>query len=461
MKVTQYTTLRRDLTDADAAPDAALRVQPVRPMGDCLVNARTVSIDDKPLRGRYTGVGAAITGASCYLLSTLPPQARRGFLEKIYGRDGLNLNVGRISVGSSDYSAEVYTYDDGPADIGLERFSVERDRAYVLPMIREALSVNPDLYLFASPWSPPGWMKTGGCIAGGYMRDRYVACYADYIVRFLREYADNGVPVRAVTPQNEPDTDQYGLMPACRWHPDTEARFISELYNKLREAGLDTKIWLFDHNFEGWNRVRWMLNEYPALLEQCDSVAFHYYSDAIERLKGITEQFPGVTFEFTEGGPRLYDNYGTDVCKWGIMMAKAFNHGCRSFTGWNLLLDENGGPNIGPFSCGGLATLDSRTGEIRFSGQYRAFAHFSRFVRRGAAVLPSRVINDGQDMFRFGTEVFRPLETCALNNPDGSLILVIVNPNQFKRQTQVMRDGTWWYIEALPESVSTVVFEKE
>ena len=129
--------------------------------------------------------------------------------------------------------------------------------------------------------------------------------------------------------------------------------------------------------------------------------------------------------------------------------------------GWNLLLDENGGPNIGPFFCGGLATLDSRTGELTYSGQYKALAHFSRFVQRGATVHGTRVVNDGPDMSMYGREVFLLVETCALRNPDGILNLVIVNPNRFKRQMQVRQGGEWWYIEMLPESVSTVVFEKD
>lgn len=461
MKVTQYITIQHDQLNPDKPQGMELFPHRLKPMGDYLANARTIKIDEAPQRNRYNGVGVAITGSSCYELNTMQPEKRRAFLEKIYGKDGLNLNVGRVSVGSSDYSAEVYTYDDVPGDVGLEHFSVERDQDYILPMIREVLAVNPDIDLFASPWSPPGWMKTGGCIAGGHMRDRYVEQYAEYFVKFLKAYEENGVHIGAVTPQNEPETDQHGLMPACRWNPDTEAKFISILYHKLREAGLETKIWMFDHCFEGWNRVRWMLQEYPELLEQCDALAFHYYADAIERLEGITEQFPNVMFEFTEGGPRLYDHYATDVCKWGTMIAKAFNHGCRSFTGWNLMLDENGGPNIGPFFCGGLATLHSQTGEITYSGQYKALAHYARFVKRGATVHASHVINDGQEIFKYGSETFSPVETCAFCNPDGTRVLVIVNPNKFKRQMQIKQGGEWWYIEMLPESVSTVIFEKD
>ncbi len=461
MKVTQYVTTQHDQLNPSAMQGQNCFPHVLRPMGDFLANARTIRIDEAPQRNQYNGVGVAITDASCYELSTMSPEARREFLEKVYGKDGLGLNVGRISVGSSDYSADVYTYDDVKGDVELKHFSVERDQEYILPMIKEVLAVNPEIKLFASPWSPPGWMKTGGCIAGGYMRDKFVECYVEYIIKFLKAYEENGVHIGALTPQNEPETDQAGLMPACRWNPDTEAKFISILYDRLKEEGMDTKIWMFDHSFEGWNRVRWMLEEYPELLDKCDALAFHYYRDAIERLDGITEQFPDVVFEFTEGGPRLYDNYSTDACKWGTMIAKSFNHGCRSFTGWNLMLDENGGPNIGPFFCAGLATLNSQTGEITFSGQAKALAHFSRFVKRGATVHASRVVNDGQDMSKYGHEIFLPVETCALRNPDGTLNLVIVNPNKFKRQMQVKQGGQWWYIEMLPESVSTVVFENE
>ncbi len=451
MKAMQYVTTQ----------EMHLRPYEMKPCGSNAGNCLILRVNEQPEKDPVIGLGVALTGSSCYELNTMDGEKRRAFLENIYGRDGLNLSVGRISIGASDYSAEIYTYDDVPGDEGLAHFSVARDEEYVIPMIREALLVNPELYLYASPWSPPGWMKTGNSICGGYMRERYAECYADYFVRFLQAYAAHGIPVRAVTPQNECDGDQSGFMPACRWHPETEAKFISALKQRLRAQGMDTHIWMYDHNFTGWLRVKWMLEEYPELLEDADAVAFHYYDTAIEWLDELHRYFPALRYHFTEGGPRLYDHYDTDHCKWTTMMAKAFNHGCRSFTGWNLLLDETGGPNVGPFFCGGLATLNHQTGEITYSGQSRALAHFSRFVQRGAMVHAASLAGDGTNMFGFAPE--RPwweVQACAFGNPDGSHVLVLVNSNASKRQVQYRYGGEWWYIELLPNSASTIVFEK-
>lgn len=428
------------------------------PCGSSVTGALPLTIESTPEQREVLGFGVALTASSCYELNTMSPEARKAFLQDIFSEKGLNLSVGRLSIGSSDYSAELFSYDDVDGDETLEHFSVVRDERYVIPMVKEALQVNPDLYLFGSPWSPPGWMKTGGAMCGGYMRDRFVDCYARYFIKYLQAYEAHGIPVRAVTPQNEPETDQSGLMPACRWNPDTEAQFVLTLRKLLQEDGRDTQIWLYDHSFTGWTRVLWMLKTYPELLTAANGAAFHYYDGCVEMLEHLRKAFPELPLHFTEGGPRLYDHYDTDFCKWSIMIAKALNSGCRSFTGWNLLLDETGGPNIGPFFCGGLATLNSQTGELTYSGQYKALPHFSKFIRRGAKIHKSYLTGDHASMFVF-PKVGLPVETLAAVNPDGSRVIVLVNANENKRQVRYHDDqGQEWYIELLPDSVSTVVF---
>ena len=183
----------------------------------------------------FIGTGVAITGSSCYNLSRMAKNERRELIESIYGKDGLGFSVARLTVGSSDYSAELYTYDDIDGDESLEHFSIARDEEYIIPMIKEILEVNPELYLFASPWTPPGWMKTGGSTCGGHMRERFVEVYADYFVKYIKAYAEHGIKISAITPQNEPETQQGGRMPACIWHPEIEAAFVKELKKKLIE----------------------------------------------------------------------------------------------------------------------------------------------------------------------------------------------------------------------------------
>jgi glucosylceramidase len=147
--------------------------------------ANTLNIETN-VNENFKGFGVAITGSSCYNLSIMEKNERKELLNKIYSDNGIGLSVGRLSIGASDYSAEVYSYDDEPFDVELKHFSIERDKKYIIPMIKEILKIKPDLFLFASPWSPPGWMKTGGNMCGGYMREEFVECYADYIIKFLK-----------------------------------------------------------------------------------------------------------------------------------------------------------------------------------------------------------------------------------------------------------------------------------
>ena len=408
---------------------------------------------------RFLGFGVAITGSSCYELNRMETEARRAFLRSVYTAEGANLSIGRLSIGASDYSAELYSYDDVPFDTELTHFSIERDEAYIIPMIKEILAIRPDLYLFASPWSPPGWMKTGGHMCGGYMREEFLDCYAEYVIKFIEAYAAHGIRISALTPQNEPNTQQKGLMPACVWHPETEARFIKILRGKLTERGLDVKIWMLDHSFYDVERVTWSLENCEGLAESCDGVGFHYYGGSIEQTDVLRRTYPRLELHFTEGGPRLYDHYDTDWCKWSMMIAKALRHGYRSFTGWNLMLNEAGGPNIGPYTCGGLVTQHSVTRELSESGQLKAFRHIAPYLTPDSRVAPiSADASFGQPMFGY-PKVEREITGVAIDNRDGRRVLLLVNPNDGKRQTQVCLDGVWWYIELPADSVSTVILE--
>ena len=221
---------------------------------------------------------------------------------------------------------------------------------------------------------------------------------------------------------------------------------------------MDTEIWLYDHCFSGWKRVLYQLRQNPDLIKDCNAIAFHYYEGSVGMIDKIKAEYPNIKWNFTEGGPRLYDHYDSDWCKWSIMMAKALNRGCDTFTGWNLILDECGGPNIGPFFCGGLATLDSHTGALTYSGQYKAFQHFSKFIKRGAKIYPVTVDNCDVSMFSFPKSSMAVEGTAAVNT-DGSHVLVLANANAEKTQAQYFYDGKWWYIEIMPNTVATMIFE--
>ncbi len=422
-----------------------------------LAGTKKATVKETVKDGGHIGFGVAITGSSCYNLAQMEKEKRRIFLESIYSEKGLGLSLGRLTIGSSDYSAEIYTYDDTPDDSELLYFSIERDKEYIIPMIKEILAINPKITLFASPWSPPGWMKTGGSIGGGYMRDSYIDCYADYIIKYLKAYAAEGIKIKAITPQNEPNTQQGGLMPACIWHPDIEAKFISVLKRKLKNEGLGTEVWMFDHNFSDHTRVDWMIENYDKLQNECNGIAFHYYSGAIEDTVYLRKKY-NLDLHFTEGGPRLYDHYDSDFCKWGQMMIKSLKCSYSSFTGWNLMLDEAGGPNIGPFFCGGLVTLSRQSGDISYSGQYKAFRHFSPFINSNSKIYPVFFDRNEMEVSSYYSKG-GAIEGCFIENSNSSSALIIVNPSDKKSQVSFTYMNKVWYIEVLPETLTTVVFE--
>lgn len=423
------------------------------------VNAAKDLCISKDYKDDFYGFGVAITGSSCYNLSLMQKDERKQFLESIYSKDGLNLSVARLSIGSSDYSAEVYSYNDCADDFEMKNFSIKHDEKYIIPIIKEILEIKPDLYIFASPWSPPGWMKTGGSMCGGYMREKYLECYADYIVKYISEYNKHGINISAITPQNESNTQQGGRMPACIWHPELEAKFTNILKNKFISNSLNVKIWINDHNFSDTDRVMWMLGNCDNLTECCDGVAFHYYSGTIEETLKINRKYPDLKLHFSEGGPRLFDNYATDWCKWGIMISKAIKYGYASFTGWNLMLNEMGGPNVGPFLCGGLVTRNVDNGELDYSGQYKAFSHIAPYINQNSKLYPVSVTEEYDINMSDYPKTPGKIEGFLIDNGGAERIVVLINPNEQKSQVQFEVLGVNLYAELTPDSISTFIIK--
>lgn len=361
------------------------------------------------------GFGAAFTDAACYMFNQLPSNSRGSLFRELFHPSELGLNVCRTCIGASDYSTELYSFDEGAPDPDLKRFSIDHDRAYILPSLRQARQENPDLFLLSTPWSPPGWMKASGSMLGGCIHKRYYASYAQYFAKFLQAYAAEGVSIQAVTSQNEVDTDQDGRMPACLWGQEYEIEFVREHLGPVLEAnGIPTKIWLLDHNYNLWGRAICELDD-PGVRKYANAVAWHGYAGGVNMVSKVHGAHPDAEMHWTEGGPDYTQpDYATDWAKWGHTFTGALRNWCQSITGWNLALDEQGRPNIGPFPCGGVVTINSRTKEITRSGQYWAFAHFSRMIRRGAHRFDSQ-----------GT--LANVDHVACENPDGQKVVVLSN----------------------------------
>lgn len=396
------------------------------------------------------GFGAAFTDAACFTLNRMESKHRADLLNEFFNPKELNLSMCRTCIGSSDYSTEAFSYDEGDADPDLKRFSLDHDRKYVLPMLLEARKVNPELFLFSSPWSPPGWMKSNKSMLGGNMQRKYMVSYANYFAKFLRGYAEAGVPIQAVTIQNEVDTDQDGKMPACAWPQEYEADFAGQILGPtLEKEGLKTKIWVIDHNYNLWGRAICEL-ESPAVRKYVDGIAWHGYLGSPEAMTKVHDAFPSVNTYWTEGGPEYTaKNYTNDFVDWGKTFVGILRNWSKSITAWNLVLDEVGKPNIGPFFCGGFVTVANKTDELTRSGQYWAMAHLSKSIMRGAKRIGSESTKQVDD-----------LHHVAFENTDGVQVLIVVNSGTSEKQLSVQLGDKHADLNVSPLSVTTIKWNK-
>ena len=393
------------------------------------VTADDIVLDPGTTRQEMLGFGGAMTDATCWVLSQMTPDERAAVMHDLFSPREMGMNVCRTCIGASDYSRSVYSFDESDEpDPEMKKFSIEHDKAYILPMLREARKANPELFLFSSPWSPPGWMKPNGSMLGGSMRKHSYDPYAKYFLKFLEAYKSNGVVIDAVTIQNEVDADQDGRMPACLWGQEYEIEFVKEhLGPTLRGAGMKTKIWVLDHNYSLWGRAIAELSD-PAAYEYIDGIAWHGYVGNATAMTRVHEAFPQKNAYWTEGGPDITaPDYATDWAKWGEVFNGVVNNWARSITAWNVALDEKGKPNIGPFPCGGVITVDSATHKVTKSGQYWAFAHYSKHVKRGAKVFATNGTEAAPTGGLIENQASTALTHAGFHNLDGSYVVVLAN----------------------------------
>jgi glucosylceramidase len=407
--------------------------------------SETIAIDTNKHYQSIVGFGGAFTDAACCVISRLPETQRAELLSDLLDKKKMDLSLCRMCIGSSDYSREVFSYDEGAPDPKLERFSIDHDREYVLPVLKQALAVNADLFLFGSPWSPPGWMKSTGTMLGGNIRRSSLPAYAEYIARFLKAYRSEGVNIEAVTVQNEVDTDQDGRMPACIWPQEIEVDFVRQnLGPLLSKENIKCQIWMIDHNYNLWGRALASL-EGSDVRKYASAIAWHGYLGDAAKMTTVHDAYPNIDAYWTEGGPDYTDpNYARDWVKWSKTFTANLRNWCRGITVWNLALDEQGKPNIGPFPCGGLVTVNSKTGAVSYSGQYRALSHYSRFISRNAVRVDSR----GE---------FPDVSHVAFQNPDGKIVSVLTNGGA-ARKISIEHNAKVADLSLPPNSVTTVVF---
>lgn len=394
----------------------------------------TIAVDASATYQEMVGFGASITDASAMLINGLPPERREALLRDLFDPDsGIGLSFTRFTIGASDFSPEHYSYDDmprGQRDPALARFSIEPDRKDRLPVVQRALAINPQLKIMASPWSAPGWMKTSGSLIKGSLRPDAYGPFAEYLRRYIEAYRAEGVPIWALTIQNEPHFEPADY-PGMRVDPPARARFIGEhLGPLLARERIPTLIFDWDHNWDEPNSPLQVLGDSVAR-RYIAGVAWHCYGGDVSAQGKVHDAFPAKDAYFTEcsGGewaPKFADNLVWTV---RTLIIGATRNWARGVLLWNLALDERYGPHKGGCgNCRGVVTIHSQSSAITRNDEYYSLAHASRFVRPGARRIGSSSSVAG-------------LESVAFRNPDSSTVLIVVNTTAEERRFNVTRAG--------------------
>ncbi|MBM3845205.1 MAG: glycosyl hydrolase [Verrucomicrobia bacterium] len=373
----------------------------------------SIRIDDSVRHQSILGLGSSLEHSTCYNLSLLPPETRETVLERVVHPDrGIGMNLMRICIGTSDFApGPFYTYNDlppGEEDPRLQKFSIERDRDYVLPAIRIAQRLNPQLRFFASPWTPPPWMKTNRKYGGGFLRRECHPYFAEYLVRFIEAYRAEGIPIHALTIQNEPEFGPEPY-PSCLWTAEQQRDFIRDHLGPLfRSRGIQTLIWGFDHNFDNPGFPATLFRD-PAAAQYVEGAAFHHYVGKPSGMLTLHREFPQKSIYFTEGS--VFGVVGA------LQMISFFENRAQSYNAWVTMIDHRGKPNVSGFhDCSPtIVVLNRDTLQTEYRSDYFLYGQFMRFIQRGAV----RVESVARRSRGFGQVAFL--------NPDGQVVLVVAN----------------------------------
>lgn len=420
--------------------------------------ALNVEVDAGKRYQTIAGFGASITDATAWLMmNRQSPAQREALLRELFTRegDGVGFDFTRLTIGASDFSRTHYSFNDRPTgqtDLALAHFSIDAQRADVLPVVQRALALNPTLQVMASPWSAPGWMKTTDSLIQGTLKPGMQEVFSRYLVRYVQAMAAEGVPIFALTLQNEPHFEP-GDYPGMRLDPAQRAEIIGRhLGPMLAREGLKVQLIDWDHNWDEPQSPLAVLAD-PVARPFVAGVGWHcYVSDTLLPNQSVVhDAHPDKDTWHTECSGGAWKPHWPETLPWmaRIMVIGNTRHWARGVLMWNLALDENHGPHLGGCrDCRGMVTIDSRSGEVTRNLEYYAFAHASKFVRPGAQRIDSSTALDGVD-----TVAFR-------NADDGSLVLLACNSAAAERRISV-REGGQTFEYTLPrESVATFVWRR-
>ncbi|MES2296175.1 MAG: glycoside hydrolase family 30 beta sandwich domain-containing protein [Pseudomonadota bacterium] len=411
-----------------------------------------INVDASISYQTMVGFGASLTDSSAWLIwNKLTPAQQAALMQDLFNpATGIGLSLLRQPMGASDFSASGnYTYDDMPSgkkDATLKNFSIAHDNAYLIPLLKTARNNNPSLSIMALPWSPPAWMKVSPHLNGGSLNPANFPALANYFVKFLQAYRTAGVAVDAIAVQNEPNYST-GAYPSMAMSAADQASFIGGyLGPAMRGAGLSAKLIGYEHNWDDIVYPETVLansvaNPYIA------ATGFHCYKGTVDKQSLVKQAYPAKDIWFTECTGTAGSDFGNDL-KWSSsnLLVGATRNWSSTVSLWNLALDQNSGPTNGGFANGrGVVTINTQASPATVvrNVEYYILAHLAKFVRPGALRIDSN---------SFGPD---NVENVAFKNPDGSLVLFVLNGAYGSNTFTVNWRGSNFNYTLPPVSVAT------
>ncbi|WP_183574661.1 glycoside hydrolase family 30 protein [Mucilaginibacter sp. X5P1] len=411
------------------------------------------------------GFGGCFNEIGWEALLAISPEARRKILQDLFSVQGANFSICRVPIGASDYALSWYSYDDVPDDFSMRNFNIDRDRYILIPYIKAAQLIRPDLKFWGSPWSPPIWMKVNNHYAltsGGSngnpqgdnrmasgdniennatafrMEKGYLEAYALYFSKYVKAYQKESIALSAIDVQNE--IAYAPQWPSCTWHPEDLAWFIKKyLGPQFKKDSLKTQIWLGTINYGNPDYVRKILND-TAAARYIAGVGFQWAGKSA--IKAISKEYPGFRLMQTESEcGNGENNWKAAEHTWGLMTTY-LNSGANSYMYWNMVLDQSGKSSWG-WAQNSLVSVNNETKEVHYTPEYYLMKHLSHFVLPGAHMIRS---SDGNDHLSF-------------INPDGSIVLLLANLGTSEENVTVEVNQKTFMLSLKAKSFNTITWK--
>jgi glucosylceramidase len=432
-------------------PDRSALLAPTSiPFATTPTTAQIITVDAAKTYQTIDGFGFALTGGSAQLIEHMDPVKRDALLHNLFTTegDGIGVSYLRLTIGSSDMNDHVYSYDDlapDQTDPNLAHFSLDPDKSDVIPLMKRIIAIDPKIKTLASPWSAPVWMKTNGAAQGGVLEPKFFHAYAAYFVKYIQGMQAEGIPIDAITIQNEPLNEKN--TPSMLMLPPEQEEFIAtDLGPALHAAGLKTKIVLYDHNLDHPLYPISILRD-PAAAKYVDGTGFHLYGGTVDAMTQVHDAFPTKNLYFTEQMVTDRDPSGPLHLSHPVarVVIGATRNWSRNVLLWNLAADPNNGPhtaNGGCPICTGAITIDGD--KVTRNVAYYTLAHASKFVPPASVRIDSNTLDS--------------LPNVAFKTPDGRRVLIVSNITSTIQKFDVRSNNKVFTTTLDPGSVATYIW---